>query len=274
MQSTFSQKITLSDIDKDDRSDINFEIIGKMNSNVLIYKNMRWKHRITVLDNEMKELENIKLDFLPEKTFNVDFVSYPDYFFMIYQYQKKNILHCMSVKMDALGKKLAEPVEIDTTQISFFADNKIYTSISSENKEKIMVFKIHKKNDTYTLATKLYDKQFSLLSQHRQALNFDERRDAYDNFSVDNEGNFIFTKETRDGNRSTSNQLSLILLSAVTDSFTHVKIPLDKNFVDDVNIKIDNLNGRYIINSFYYKKNRGNVDGLFTGIWDKINNKP
>lgn len=266
---SMAQKITFSDVDKADKSDLNFEVIGKMNNTFLVYKNVSWRHRISIFDNNMKEVESVKLDFIPEKTFNIDFVAYSNYFYMVYQYQKKNILHCMAVKMDAAAKKLSEPIEIDTTKINFFADNKIYTTIASENKEKIMVFKLFKKNDDYTLATKLYDKDFNLQSQHRKGLAFDDRRDVYDNFLIDNEGNLIFTKETKQGNRDNSNHLSLNRLNANSDSVLSTLLPLDNNYIDNANLKIDNLNGRYLLNSFYYKKSRGNIDGLYTYVWDK-----
>ncbi len=269
IQEVKSQQITFSEVNKQDKADMNFEIIGKMNTNILIYKNLRWKHKITVLDNNMQEIETVSLDFLPEKTFNVDFIAYPNHAYMVYQYQKKNILYCMAVKLDAMGKKLTEPQQIDTTQISFFADNKIYTTVVSENKEKIVVFKLQKKNDNYTLATKLFDKDFNLLHQNRQVLNYNERRDTYDNFSVDNEGNFVFTKESREGNRSTSNKLNVIFLKNGADTFTVLPNMLNKNYIDNTKLKIDNLNNRYLINSFFYKKNGGNVEGVFSMIYDK-----
>jgi hypothetical protein len=48
---------------------------------------------------------------------------------------------------------------------------------------------------------------------------------------------------------------------------------MDKNYIDEVKLKIDNLNKHFIINSFYYKKSRGNIEGLFTYVWDKVNAK-
>lgn len=263
-----AQKLTFAEVDRDDKGEVNFEIIGKLNNNFLVYKNVRWRHKISVLNNEMKEIESVNLDFLPEKTFNIDVVAYPDYFFMIYQYQKKNILHCMAVKMDALAKKLTEPVEIDTTQISFFTDNKIYNTVVSENKENIVVFKLHKKNDNYSLGVKLFDKQLNLINKARRGLEYDDRRDTYNNFIVDNDGHFLFTKDIKDGNRSNSNKLSLHVLNLTNDNLAEYKAALDKNYVDDISLKIDNLNKRYIINSFYYKKSRGNIEGLYSFVFN------
>ena len=148
------QNVSYSDFDQDDSKDMNFEIIGKMNGNYLVYKNVKWRHKISILGDDMKIKETVKLDFVPEKTFNVDFVIYPDHFYMIYQYQKRNILHCMAAKMDGEGKKIGDPIELDTTQISILADNKIYTTIHSEDKQKIMVFKIHKKYEQFKIDCK------------------------------------------------------------------------------------------------------------------------
>ena len=36
---------------------------------------------------------------------NVDFFPYSDFTYMIYQYQKKNVVYCEAVKMDGKGKK-------------------------------------------------------------------------------------------------------------------------------------------------------------------------
>lgn len=269
-----AQKVTYSDYDRDDSKDMNFEIIGKMNGNFLIYKNNRWKHRITILDNEMVAKENINLDFIPDKTFNVDFIIYPDFFYMVYQYQKKNVLYCMAVKMDGNGKKISEPQQIDTTRIPILADNKIYTTINSEDKQKIVVFKVHKKSDNYTIVSMLYDANFQLLHKNRQGIQLDDRRDNYDNFSVDNDGNFVFTKDSKTGSKESSSVLSLITLAPTEDTFAYHPIDLEKHYVDDVRLKPDNLNKRYLIHSFYSKKSRGSIEGLFTMAWVRLNNLP
>ena len=268
-----SQTITFSDYERDEGTDMNFEIIGKMNGNFLVYKNIRWKHKLCIYDNDMKIKESVNLDFFPEKTLNVDFVIYPDHFFMVYQFEKKNIVHCMGLKMDGYGKKIGEPVELDTTKIPFFDDNKIYSTIYSEDKKKIMVFKIQKKYENLHMVTLLFDDQLQLIKKTRQAIAFDERRDNYREFLLDNEGNFVFTKDRTPANRDYSNTLHLVTKAPLEDTFTYRAIDLGKKYIDDVKLKIDNLNKRYLLNSFYYNKNRGSVEGLFTYSWDKINER-
>jgi hypothetical protein len=37
---------------------------------------------------------------------------------------------------------------------------------------------------------------------------------------------------------------------------------------------VDNFNKRYLLTSFYYKQRRGNIDGFYFYIWDKVSGRP
>ncbi|MEO7763054.1 MAG: hypothetical protein ABIR78_01695, partial [Ferruginibacter sp.] len=268
-----AQTVKISDFEREDNRDMNFEIIGKMNSNILVYKNNRSKHKINIFDNDMNTLETVRLDFIPDKTFNIDFISYPDHFFMVYQYQKGTILHCMAVKMDAKAQKMSEPVELDTTRIPIATDNKIYSTIYSEDRKKIMIFKIQTRFQKFNMQTLLLDNDMKLINKNRYTVDYNERRESYDNFLVGNDGSFVFTYAKQTGNRDNSNTLALITKAPLQNSFLSQEVNLEEKYIDEVKLKIDNRNNRYIINSFYYKKNRGSIEGLFSFIWDKTSEK-
>lgn len=259
-----AQQITWSDYNREDTKDINFEIIGKMNGNFLVYKNLRWKHSITLYSNDLQTQEKNELTFMPDKTLNVDFVPYADHFYMVYQHQKKGILYCMGVKMGADGKNIGEPFEMDTTRIGFLSDNKIYSTFLSEDKKKVLVYKIQKRADKIHLTTLLYDNQLQLIKRSRNSMNFDDRREMLNDLQVDNNGNLLFTKGFKSGNRDYINELYLVTKKPMQDTLSYHKIELDKKYVDDIEVKIDNLNNLYLINTFYYQEKRGNIEGLFT----------
>src|SRR5674476_404924 len=93
---SFAQRITYSETQKEDNRDINFDIIGKMNNNIIVFKNARWKYAVSVYNaDDMVLKEKIDLDFIPDKAFNVDYIAFPDNFYFIYQYQRKGVLYCM-----------------------------------------------------------------------------------------------------------------------------------------------------------------------------------
>lgn len=269
-----AQTIRFSDVDRGSVDDVNSDIIGKVNNRILIYKNLRSNHSISIYDNEMRNIKKVDLDFIPSRTHNIDFVAYPDFFYMIYQYQKNNVIHCLAVKMNENVERMTEPVEIDTTRIPVMTDNKIYSLLNSEDRQRIMLFKIQTRYQRFDMVTFLFDKDFKLLDKSRKVTDYNERRESYDNFSLANDGTLVFTHERKSAFRDNSSGLELVIKAPGQDQFTDQPVNLEERYVDNVKIKIDNLNKRYIINTFYYKKNRGSIEGLFVCIWDKENARP
>ncbi|MEP7079216.1 MAG: hypothetical protein ABI784_00735 [Ginsengibacter sp.] len=269
---SFSQQITYSEAESNDLRTLNFEIIGKIHQNFLIYKNFRNENYISVLDAKMDQVNKTNLKFLPEKTLNVDFIVYPDFAWMIYQFQRRNIVHCMAVKINEDGKLLTDPFELDTTSISFFANNKIYSTIKSEDKSKVMVYKIQKKNDRFNFTTLLFNDSLKLLEKKQMLTTFDERNNIFSDFFVTNKGTFVFTKGNKSASRDFIEQLDLVTKHVGQDSFSLTSFNLDGNLLDEIKLKVDNQNGNYLINSFYYTKRRGNVEGLYTAVYNEINN--
>jgi len=264
----FSQQITFSEPESQDSRSLDFQIIGKIHDNYLIYKNIRDNYAICTYDNSMRLLNRIDLRFLPDKTLNVDFITYPDFAYLIYQYQKRNAIYCEAVKINADGKLLADPMVLDTTHINFFASNKIYSSISSEDKSMIMIYKIQRKNGKYNFTTLLFNDSLQMLHKSAIPTNYDDRDDLFSDFYVDNTGNFVFTKGNKSNSKDFIQDLALITKSPEADSFSLNKMDLSGNYLDDIKLKIDNQNKHYVINSLYYTKRRGNVEGIFTAVWD------
>lgn len=264
----FSQQITYSQPESQDSRSLDFQIIGKLHDNYLIYKNVRNNYAICTYDNSMRLLDRTDLRFMPDKTLNVDFVTYPDFAYLIYQYQKRNTLYSEAVKINADGKLLTDPIVLDTTHINFFASNKIYSTINSEDKSKIMIFKIQKKNGKFNFTTLLFNDSLQLQHKSRIATDFDDRNDLFSDFFVDNDGNFVFTKGNKSNSKDFIQDMSLITKSPEADTFSLNNTDLSGNYLDAIKLKIDNQNKHYVINSLYYTKKRGNVEGIFTAVWD------
>jgi len=268
-----SQQITYSQAEADDTRALDFNIIGKVGGNFLVYKNIRNKYAVSVYDNRMKSKNKVDLDFMPDKTINVDFVAYPDFAYIIYQFQKRNILHCMAAAIDGNGKLLKTPFELDTTQISFFADNKIYSTINSEDKSKIMIYKIQKKNDKFNFTTLLLNDSLELLHKSRIETPYEEHKDIFSDFFVDDAGNFVFTKGTKLNSRDYLQKLMMVTKGPQDDNFTLNELNLSGNYLDEIKLKVDNVNQQYLINSLFYKKKNGNIEGLYSAVWNKKNDK-
>ena len=267
----FCQQITYSEPESEDVRSLDFEIIGKIKGNFLVYKNIRNRYAISVYDNNMGLKQRVDLDFMPDRTLNVDFVAFQDFAYLIYQYQKRNVLYCMAAQIDGEGNLVKPPVELDTTYISFFADNKIYSTVNSEDKSKIMIYKIQKKADKFNFTTCLFTNSLQLLDKTRIETSFEDHKDVFSDFFVDNEGNFVFTKSTRSISRDYLESVSLITKAPDEKSFSSRDLQLNDHYLDEIKLKVDNVNDHYLINSLYYAKRRGNVEGsIYRGLGQKI----
>lgn len=266
-----AQKITYSVVHNNEGSqNVNFEILGKVGPNYLVFKSITWRSVLQVFDKDMNELSNDRLKFLPDKVLNVDFVTYSDYFIMIYQYQKGNILYCDAVKMDGFGKKIGEDYTIDTTRIGLRSANGVYSCTYSEDKSRILVYKMIEKNNKLNLATKLYNADLLLLDSTRSVFDYNDRKEIYSAFQLANDGTFSFTRESKTGARENFSMIELVEHKPQTADFVTTPINLDNYYIDDVNVKIDNLNSNYLINALCYpEKKTSNITGLFTAVVDR-----
>ena len=269
-----AQEITYSVVHTENSREVSFEILGKVGPNYLVYKNMLSRNIIQVFDKNMKELSNDRLKFMPDRVINVDFITYPDYFVMIYQYKRNAVLYCDAVKVNANGLPLREAVTIDTTRVGMQSGDNIYSTIYSEDKSKILLYKMHEKNDKLNIVTKLYNPAMQLLDSTRSVIGFNERKEIYSPFQLANDGSIFFTRQTKEGSRENISLIEMITCKPNTDSFLITSLDLQKKFIDEISLKIDNLNNKYLINSFYYTQKRaGSIEGLFSAKVDKDNNR-
>ncbi|HRG93782.1 MAG TPA: hypothetical protein PLZ10_12590, partial [Chitinophagaceae bacterium] len=137
-----AQKIVYSDYEREDSRRMPFDVAGKIGGNFLIYKFTKNKHWLVAFDNEMIQLSKTEQTYIPnnDRVVNIDFFPYADFCYVIYQYQKKNVVYCMAARVDGNGNWTAEPVELDSAHIGGSSNNKIYTVVTSEDKSKISVF--------------------------------------------------------------------------------------------------------------------------------------
>jgi hypothetical protein len=265
-----AQHISYSEPENDDSRKTDFEIIGRVSGNFLIFKNNRTENAISIYSPEMKLVERVNLSFLPEKFTNVDFIQYPDFFYLLCEFQKKNIVHLVAYRMNGQAQQMSDPVEMDTTQVSGSNNAKIYTNIFSEDKQRIMAIKINTRNPkTFIFTSFLFDKNLELLDRHRIPMLVQDHADYFSNFELDNDGQMVFTRFARLGSGDYLNHVAMVFKSPQSDTFAIRDVGANDHVLDELKLKVDNFNKRYLLSAFYYKQRKGNIEGLFTVIWDK-----
>jgi len=272
---SFAQQIIYSNTESADRSGTSFfNIIGKVNQNILIFKNHSRDAAVSVYDDSTMQLkERVELSFLPKnKMVGIYFLPYSDFSWMIYMYDEKNEVYCMAVKMDENAKMIGTPQLLDRTKIKVEDNPGIYSVIRSEDKSKILILKVQKKDyDPHVyLMTLLYNDNLSLLHQTKSDDYYNFREEQYSNFSLANNGDFAFTKEKRpdfqtyDGGYMS--RCSLYINHPASDTFSIHPLNLSGKLLQDVVLKVDNLNDHFVMNSFY--SSGSSVEGLYTCVFD------
>lgn len=277
LDSARAQQIVFSAPEKEDARNLSFEIIGKIEGNVLVHKESRDIHHIAVYDMEMNLRDKVKPDYLPERSriLSTDFLIYNNFAYFFYQYQQKNTVYAMAVKLGSDGKKIGDPVVLDTTSnVNYTVNNKIYTFINSEDKQRIVAFKISTRNDKeHVIIAAMFDKALSPVEKVRVAVSMPEKNDFLGEFGVSNDGSIVCLRQSGTSQNDNINKISLLVKPVGSINFTENQLKVNKIYLDDTRIKIDNLNKHYLVTSFFSKIRRGNVDGLYYTLWDMAENK-
>ena len=265
-----SQSIVYSEPDKNDVRNLDFEIVGRLNNHYLIYKNNRNNYSVSVYDDEMKQIANEKIDFMPGRVINTDILTYHNFWYLFYQYQRRNIVYCMAAKLDADGKLIGDVQELDTTVINVFMNNKVYSMLYSEDKQKISFVKINTRNQDYNQVSSILFNS-DLVRQSKSVFNIDmpERNNFLTEFNIDNDGDLVFLRAA--GNSQKDNISAVTIITKHSDSL-HPQlhdVATDRLYLDDVRLKVDNVNKNYLLASFYSKSKRGNIDGLYASLFNK-----
>lgn len=270
-----AQRIAYSEPDRDDTKSTDFDIIGRMNDHILVFKNNRNIFTASVFDNDMKELDKVKLSFLPERVINTEILTYRDFFYLFYQYQRRNIVYCMAAKLNGDAKLVQDPVQLDTTEIGFLTNNKIYSFLFSEDKQKICALKINSRNDkNYLVTTSTFDADLHLIAKTTVGVPMPERNDFLSEFSLDNEGDIVFVRAYGTGQNDNISNVTLVTKKAEEESISLYDLQVPKIYLDDIRTKVDNISKTYLVTSFYTKNRRGNIEGLYCYLWDKNKAQP
>ncbi|MBM3158294.1 MAG: hypothetical protein ACKO33_02820 [Bacteroidota bacterium] len=273
---SFGQRIIYSDPEKDDNRRLNFEIIGRVGGNFLVFKNNRARSWITVMDEEMQVTAKEELGYLPnpDKTINVDFFAYPEHIWMIYQYERKNIVYCMAAKLDRMGRRMGELIELDTTQVGFASDNRLYAVTGSEDKRKIAVTKINTRDrGLYRVSSLLFNDKMDLIRKDLLYIPIEDRTVQLGDIEIDNEGSLVLTRFQRTFNDNISNA-SLLYLKPGVDTLVEYRLSIAGKWLDNLRIKIDNYNKRYILTSLFSQERRGGIDGYYLLVYNKSQSTP
>lgn len=278
---SFAQQITYSQpLKKDDYRHTEFEIIGRLKAgqpaqdkyatHILVYKNNDGEQKIAVYSPDMEFIGNVQLKFLTDGLLGIDFLAFADRFMMLYQYQQGEYVYCKAMMMDGNGNILKEPVLVDSSNVGRKRiKTGIYSVIHSTDRDRILVYKINQDSDFNNIFyTFSYDGRLNFLRNSRLVLPMKDKRAFLAEFSLTNDGHFIFVKESRASNNSNLNEATLVIKAPLADTFSLHPYSLDNHYLEEIKLKIDNNHNRVYSVAFYTRGRRGDIEGLYAGKFD------
>lgn len=275
VQGLFAQapRVVYSEPLRDDTRQTNFEILGKLGPEFIVYKNNRSTHVLSVYDFDMKLKENVSLDFFPDKVISLQYITYPDKILVFFEYQRKRVVYCDYAEIGPGGKIRGNPVNLDTTEVSYFSNNKIYSVINSDDKQKIMVFKVNSTNPRKFLITSyLYNPNMDLVTRNRSEVDMGDKDNYFSDFLLSNAGELVVAKLVKSGSSDIISGATMLVKHPDSTGFSERSVDIGKLVLDNPELKIDNANNRVLMSSFFARQKRGNMEGVFVVAWDKATN--
>ena len=267
-QFSFAQSYTLSGIEKTDKEDMQYEVLGKVGNHYWIYKKNGAVSTIAQYNAQMQLVKQNDMPYLPAALSSMDFVVNDNKVIAFYQFQSKTTVYAVAATLNEDGQLMGEPKVIDTAEnIRPGTKAKVFNLLQSDNRQRIAVFSV---NTTRSQSIKVkvlsFNSQFELLNDAVVNINAQNKKTVLSDFALDNNGNLFCLRNMTLSNAAPA--VSLLYLAA--DAGEVVESPIINNslLLDDIRLKVDNKNGNVILNSFYATAKKGNVEGLFTFLWN------
>jgi len=268
LQSLTAQSYVMSGIEKTDKDQMQYEVLGKVDGRYWIYKNNDGIATIAQYNDQMQLVQQNDLVFLPKKLNALEFVTKSNRVYAFYQFQAATTLYAMVAELDEKGQLVGAPIIIDTAEkIRPGSGAKVFNLIESEDRSKLLYFSVNTTNPaSIKIKTMALSTPFGKLNEATISINAQNKKSNLSDFALDNKGNLFCLRNVEQPNAAPV--VSLLYMAA--DGSEVIETPIVNNslVLDDIRLKINNKNGTVIVNSFYATEKKGHIEGMYTFIWD------
>lgn len=271
-QYSFAQSYTLSGIEKTDKEDMQYEVLGKVANNYWIYKKNGGVSTIAQYNAQMQIVKQNDLAFLPASISSIEFITSAEKVVAFYQFQGKSTVYAAAATLNSDGQLVGEPKIIETAEnIRPGSHTRVFNLLQSDDHQKLAIFSVNTtRANSIKVKVVALNNQFEFVNEASINVNANNKKSNLSDFALDNKGNLYCLRNMTLANAAPA--VSLLYLAA--DGSEVIESPILNNtlLLDDIRLKVDNANGRVILNSFYATSKKGNVEGIYSYIWD-INSK-
>ena len=269
LQLCIAQSYTVANIEKTDKEDMQYEVLGKVANHYWVYKNVGGVATIVQYNDQMQIVKQNDLTFVKTTNLNgIEFVTYPDKVFVFFQFQNNTTVYAAVATMNSEGNLVGKPTVIDTANsIRPGSRAKVFNLLQSDDRQKMVLFSVNKTNtNSIKVRTVVLNTNFETTNQAEISVNSESKKSNLSDFALDNNGNLFCLRNTTQVNQAPA--VSLLYLAASGNEVIESPVVNYSLLLDDIRLKIDNMAGQVILNSFYATSKKGNIEGLYSYVWD------
>lgn len=273
LQISYGQSYVISGIEKTDKEGMQYEVLGKVADRYWIYKKNGGISTIAQYNAQMQLVKQNDLTFLPASLSSIEFIMDANKVTAFYQFQGRSTVYAAAAEMNAEGQLVGTPKIIDTVEnIRPGSNAKVFNLLQSDDHQKMAIFSVNttRVNSLKVKVMSLND-HFETINEATVNVNAKDKKSNLSDFALDNKGNLFCLRNMTLSNAAPA--VSLLYLSADGAEVVESAILNNTLLLDDIRLKIDNANGRVLLNSFYATSKKGNVEGLYTYVWDIASKK-
>ena len=144
---------------------------------------------------------------------------------------------------------------------------KVFNLLESDDHSQLKLFSVNTtKANSLKVKVVSLNSDFDILNESTVNVNAQNKKSVLSDFALDNKGNLFCLRNAEQPNAAPV--VSLLYMAA--DGSEVIETPIVNNslVLDDIRLKINNANGTVIVNSFYATEKKGNIEGMYTFIWD------
>ena len=248
---------------------LKYEAIGRVGKNILIYREIKNQHLVSIFDNSMNLVRKVELTILPKDVLGIEFVNTGNTVVLIFQYMVKSKLFVAATNIDDDLKMVEEPKLLDSLLIEDINEFPLFQVITNPVKSLFMLTYLQESEETFSrLSTAMYQQNLKLVEKSKLLISTPNGSDKLNQFQLDNDGNLVFLRNVLNEESYSLVRSDILVKPKGIDEVKNATIQFNKIGIKDLKIAIDNKNNRVVAASIFTGGKRGYAQGIFSIVVD------
>ena len=254
----YCQKVTVSD-EIQLRNDLSYDLVGKVDSLVILFRDRGNKYEIKTFDNNLKHKEDIEVTLSDKGCTILSTIPRDTSFFVMYSYRSRGDYYIQADQINARGNIISSDTVKVYESMLFNPDIKV---ARSEDRSKVLFFSVHEQHE---LRVALYDISKRKTAYNRTILfNETDLKDDFRSLLVTNEGDYIIVFEKNNfRSKKDKHIFEVHHFSVQSESNTAFVIPVFRIVSFHSKFVYDNINKQLIGGGIYTQKNLSRAEGIY-----------